>query len=259
MTCAVQHHEIETAALRLRWFAVPWDSEAFGFPVAQIDELVIGTGDPAAGFEQFEAWCRDRSVRLASCRLAPDRLRESGWLESRGFRFIEMVYRPRTELSPGDPEPATPVAVSPVTAAELPAVEAIAGSAFTTGRFHLDPALDPHASGRRYGRWVRTSFANPAHEVLKAELDGRLAGFFVTEPGREGTVYWHLTAVAPDMQGRGVGKQIWQAMLARHRRQGARAVETTVSAHNIPVLNLYARLGFRLQAGGMTFHRTAMP
>jgi RimJ/RimL family protein N-acetyltransferase len=44
-------------------------------------------------------------------------------------------------------------------------------------------------------------------------------------------------------------------MIDRHRDRGMTAVETTISAHNLPVMNLYARLGFRFSQAEMTLHR----
>lgn len=251
------HQRIESPALRMSYFAVPWDSDAFGFCVGQIASLELATGDPAADFSQFEQWCRQLEARLVSCRLPHDRLREAAWLESRGFRFIEMVYRPRLEpLQAMPPHAEAALDIAPITADDLAEVEDIAAVAFTTSRFLLDPALDRELSGQRYRRWVRTSFANPDHQVLKAEIDGAIVGFFVVEERDDGTAYWHLTAIAPAFQNRGIGKALWRAMLARHYRAGLRAVETTVSAHNTAILNLYAQLGFRFHPGGMTLHCT---
>ena len=51
-------------------------------------------------------------------------------------------------------------------------------------------------------------------------------------------MYWHLTAVAPDAQGRGVGRSLWRTMLLRHRAEGVGVVETTISGHNPAVMNL---------------------
>ena len=97
------------------------------------------------------------------------------------------------------------------------------------------------------------------HQVVKAVVDGRIAGFFIVEERPDGTAYWHLTAVSPNFQHRGVGKSLWKAMMARHRKAGMHAVETTISAHNTAVMNLYATLGFRFGAAEMTFHRTDDP
>jgi RimJ/RimL family protein N-acetyltransferase len=67
-------------------------------------------------------------------------------------------------------------------------------------------------------------------------------------------VYWHLTAMAPHWQGRRMGLSVWQTMLIRHRTDGATSVETTISGHNLPAINLYARLGFSFGSAQMTFH-----
>jgi ribosomal protein S18 acetylase RimI-like enzyme len=67
-------------------------------------------------------------------------------------------------------------------------------------------------------------------------------------------VYWHLTAVAPQCQGQGYGWRVWRAMLAHHARGGVRSVRTTITAGNVPVLNLYSKLGFRFLPPETTFH-----
>jgi len=239
----------------MTYFAVPWDSEIFGFGVAQIDSIELGVGDPAEDFLEFQRWCREQSIRLSSCRLSHDRLRESAWLESRGFRFIEMVYRPRLDLLQQESSPTSALVIDRALASDLPALDEIAGLAFTTGRFHLDPFLDRGLNGKRYRSWVRSSLANPDHQVLKATLGGALVGFFVVEETNE-TAYWHLTAMAPPFQGQGIGESLWRAMMARHRQAGMRVVETTISAHNVAVINLYAKLGFRFGEAQMTFHCT---
>lgn len=239
---------------------VPWDSEVFGFPVAQIDRLDLRGGAEASGlFEDLERWCAGHDVRLISCRLDHDRLHESGALEDHGFRFIETVLRPRREsLEHLDP-PRQVVDVAEAAESDLDAVEAIASSAFTTGRFLLDWRLDPELSHRRYANWVRTSFADARHIVLKAEVGGDLVGFFIVERRSDGSVYWHLTAISPRWQGQGLGLSVWQTMLLRHRDEGATAVGTTISGHNLAAINLYARLGFSFASGQMTFHRLRAP
>lgn len=235
---------------------VPWDSDTFGFHVAQISDIELGTGDPLRDFSLFEAWCRETGTRLVSCRLPHDRLRESSFLEGRGFRFIEMVYRQRLEplQSVSLVEPA--VTITQVEARDVDEIASMASTVFSTGRFQLDSELDRGLNAKRYEQWVRTSFVNPRHQVVKAEIGGAIVGFFIVEQGDAGNVYWHLTAVAPAHQGRGIGRALWSAMLSRHRQADILRVETTVSAHNIAVLNLYARLGFRVASAEMTFHCT---
>jgi RimJ/RimL family protein N-acetyltransferase len=101
---------------------------------------------------------------------------------------------------------------------------------------------------------VQNSFADPRHEVLKATIAGDLVGFFIVEDRPDAGAYWHLTAIAPTWQGKGIGRRLWAAMVARHHAAGQQRIETTISAHNAPVLNIYTRLGFKFDAPRMTFH-----
>jgi L-amino acid N-acyltransferase YncA len=234
---------------------VPWDTRIFGFAVAAIERFELNpAADPAKLLDRLESWCRDRSVRLVTCRLDHLRLRESMALEQRGFRFIEMVYRPTLASLDALAEPRHVIHVRPATDADLPAIERIAAEAFTTGRFLLDWRLPPELSRRRYAWWVRHTADSPEQTVVKAEADGNLIGFFIVEAKPDQSVYWHLTALAPDAQGRGLGSSVWQTMLRRHRAEGATGVRTTISGHNPAVINLYARLGFRFESPEMTFH-----
>ena len=234
---------------------VPWDTETFGFPVAEISRLQLGEEESSTHvLVAFEEWCLARDVRLVSCRLDHLQLRESMALEGLGFRFIEMVYRPRFDAFDGIATPRHDIAISQATAADVAAIEAIAASAFTTGRFLLDHRLPPELSDRRYANWVRNAFGSSDQTVLKAELGGDLVGFFIVEQSPEKSVYWHLTAVAPESQGKGIGTSLWRSMLLRHKAEGATSVETTISGHNVAVINLYARLGFSFGSAQMTFH-----
>lgn len=239
----------------LECFVVPWDSASFGFTVAAVSRIALGSGGSTDRLlRDFERWCAERDVRFVSCRLDHDQLRASMALEGIGFRFVEMVYRPRLDSLERCVAPAEPVEVSPAEPSDLPGIEDIARRAFTTGRFALDRRLPSDLSARRYASWVRTSFDDPRHTVFKAELDGDIVGFFIVEQRSDASVYWHLTAVAPPWQGRGIGLRLWQTMLARHRVEGATAIETTISGHNAAAINLYARLGFSFASAQMTFH-----
>jgi ribosomal protein S18 acetylase RimI-like enzyme len=246
---------VEKDGAAIEYSLVPWDSDIFGFPVAQIGRIELDDGaDGERVLHEFDAWCTDQKVRLASCRLDHLQLRESMALEAIGFRFVEMVYVPRFESFESIAAPRHAIQVAEATPDDLPSIEEVAQSAFTTGRFLLDWRLPPELSKRRYATWVRNSFDGPEQSVLKAEVDGALVGFFIVEQRPDRSVYWHLTAISPEWQGKGLGTSLWRTMLIRHKTEGATFVETTISGHNAPVINLYARLGFTFASAQMTFH-----
>ena len=249
---------IETIAARgveIDVFLVPWDTEIFGFPVAQIERIALKAGaEPGDGMRQLQAWMDHHRIRLASCRLDSRALRESMLLEAHGFRFIEMVYSPVLAPIPDGGAADEELSIDTAVDADLPVIEAIAGAAFDTGRYRLDWRIDPAAGDRRYRVWVRNSFSDQRQQVLKATVAGEMVGFFIVEERPDRSAYWHLTAIAPAFQGQGVGKRLWRAMVGRHRQAGLVRIETTISAHNPPVMNLYAALGFRFGAPRMTLH-----
>jgi len=243
------------AGLALEVSIVPWDTDAFGYVVAQIETIdILPDADPGPALERFHAWLDDRDVRLVNCRLGSLQLRESMLLEELGFRFIEMVYSP--VLSPLRPEQVetSRVRIDEAVEGDRAALEHIASTAFTTGRYHLDWRLDAEASRRRYRRWLTAALADERQQVLKASVGNEIVGFFVLEARPADAVYWHLTAVASDWQGQGIGNELWRRMIARHAAEGAQRIETTISAHNVPAINLYAGLGFRFTAPRATYH-----
>jgi len=245
----------ERAGAVIECSMVPWDSEIFGFPVAQITRVALEEGARSAeALGEFQTWCDEHAVHLVACRLDHLELRESMALEDAGFRFIEMVYRLRLDSFEGIDPPRDVVLVTPASPSDLSSIEEIASAAFTTGRFLLDWRLPPELSNRRYATWVRNSVDAPRHTILKAEVDGELVGFFIVEDRTDGSVYWHLTAIAPAWQGRGIGSSLWRTVLLRHQMEGATSVETTISGHNLAILNLYERLGFSFSSAQMTFH-----
>lgn len=246
---------LETASLSLAYFRVPWDSDIFGFPVAQISQIRVE--DPVgarADLASFLAWMDQEAVRLASCRLPHDSLRESMLLEDAGFHFVEMVLHPHLADLQAYPCESQGLDVSLATTNDLPAIEAMAADAFGYERFHADPRLDRTLANQRYRVWVHNSLGHKKQRLYKICDGPNIVAFFVTESRPDGVCYWHLTAIAPAFQGRGYGKRVWREMLALHQRQGMRQVATTIAARNTPVLNLYASLGFRFQPPETTLH-----
>ena len=122
---------ISSESVDIELFFVPWDSEIFGFAVAQIERIVIKrNGDHADAMRQLQYWLDKKSIRLASCRLPSGKLRESMLLEANGFRFVEMVYSPTLSPLPLGERTDDELTISDALPQDLPGIEAIAASAF---------------------------------------------------------------------------------------------------------------------------------
>lgn len=247
--------ELNTESLTLRACLVPWDGDAFGFPVAQIQDIHIkGPGGAMQDYGTFQDWLDCQDVRIVSARLPHQRLSESIFLEANSFRFVETVLHPVMENIQGLDIPAEDLLITPATNEDLPLLQDIAENAFGHERYHVDPRLDPRLANIRYGRWVRNSLADARQRLLKVMNGDTLVALFIVETRNDRSAYWHLTAIAPCFQGQGYGSRVWRAMLRHHQKEGSKSLKTTISARNLAVLNLYAKLGFRFLPPEMTFH-----
>lgn len=246
---------MDSPDLDLEWKEAPWDTAIFGFPVLQINRIEVSGPAASIAMNTFEE-ARDRlGAGLVSCRMPNERLKESMLLENHGFRFIEMVYMPELDnLADIELPEKVDIEVGLAREDELRALMEIAGSAFRNERFHVDPRLDPALGDERYRRWVKNSLGHPHQRLYVIRDNAQPVAFFLTEMLADGTCYWHLNAVSPQVQGQGYGRRAWLAMLREAKGEGAQRVRTCIVARNFRVLNLYARLGFRFPQPLMTFH-----
>lgn len=248
--------EIDTPALRLRYHLAPWDAATVGAPVAAISSIEVrDQAAAAADFPVFQEWYRRSGVVLVSCRLPHERLVECGFLESQGFRFIELNYRPECDdLEQIKLDDSVQYAVEHASRADEDAIAGMARQVFEASRFHHDPMIDSRIGHLRYERWVRNAFRNPQQSVLKCHVDGNIVAFFVVEAPQPERRFWSLVGLAPGMAGRGIGATVWRAVLRWHRDEGVTHVSTSISSLNLRVLNLYVKLGFRFPAPEITLH-----
>jgi RimJ/RimL family protein N-acetyltransferase len=245
-----------TAGLDLRYQLAPWDEETLGGKSAVISSIRLLNPAMAGGdFATFQRWCLEQRVRLVTCRLPHDGLAECGFLESMGFRFIELNYRPeKTGLQSTSFAVDGNVQVGVAQPEDEALLSSIAGQIFTEGRLHRDPMIDPQIGNLRYARWIANAFRNSRQTVLKCTEQGRLQGFFVVESPAADDRFWSLVGLAPGLGGRGLGTRVWNAMLDWHKQEGANRVSTSISSLNLSVFNLYVKLGFRYPAPEITLH-----
>lgn len=246
---------VNSDSLHMTWSRAPWDEAVCGYPVLQVTQLRVLGADATRDMLIFERARDEIGAGLVSCRLPHDSLRESMLLEDFGFRFIEMMYPPEISLSGLAVDvQETGLSVSLAADDDMPFLLEVARTAFRNERFWMDPRIAPGVSDKRYQNWVASSRQHASQELHVVRESGKMIGFFVLEMMPDGTCYWHLTALAPDAQGKGYGRRVWTTMLEHAASRGARRVRTSIAARNVRVLSLYARLGFQFAPPMMTFH-----
>jgi ribosomal protein S18 acetylase RimI-like enzyme len=231
-----------------------WDSEFFGFPVAEIKGREIDEGlltadlleSKRAGFElvywQSEARCKVSESVL-------DRF--VGQLVDR-----RLTYRLSLDAAVEDGAPPAGQAVTeyPAGAATSELVE-LATAAGEFSRFKVDPRFSPALFEALYRTWIERS---TLHEIADAVLiapsgAGGVRGIAtLTAHPPSGTI--GLISVHGDSRGQGVGRAL---MAASHRwmaDHGIREASVTTQESNRRACALYERCGYQVADRSLIYH-----
>lgn len=227
----------------------PWDERALGIATAEVVSFADAGGDAArALLAQLDAWCAGEGVRYVIARVAAADLHWRLALEQGGWANVECSLTLSRSGMGG--LPAIPRAMRPTLRAatpdDLPTLRRIAHDDFAHGRLLEDPTVDPAAARRRTANWIE----DLVHQGLAAtaEVGGAIIGFHaerVDAAARSAELI--LTGTAGDRAM--LALPLWTVALESLGARGIERCSTLVSAANIGVINLYARLGFQ-------FHQT---
>ncbi|MDX8391361.1 MAG: GNAT family N-acetyltransferase [Mariprofundaceae bacterium] len=213
-----------------------WDTAVFGMPCFDITDYNHAVLAHAAA-----------TPGHYSIKVAP--LADKALLHRYGFYYTDTLVEPACTAERLIAHPHPQANIDPDVA--LQALLPMCRQTFVHGRFHRDFNLPAEASDRRYMQWLEQMHREDT--VLGLNFEGELAGFIAV---RNGALLLH--AVAASFRGRGLAKYMWTAACRYLFTQGAIELSSSVSAANLPVLNLYASLGFRFRAAVDVYHRLSV-
>lgn len=246
----------------LRAAHIPWDSELFGFPCWDVRPGGEASAMLATALAEFVAKRKSEGECLLVTKAPTREVAMGRLLTGCGFYPVETLLE--IEMPLARLAPLTAMARGAVlrlaTAEDGEAILEIAGTAFHDDRFHLDPSLPPEKADERYRGWVERGFASgePVF-VYEDTRRGKILGFYHIRNLPNEVVDLSLAAVHPSCQGSGVGALMYPAVLEECRRLGCRTAVTRIAINNLPVANLFFRLGFTIREAMLTFHLHYQP
>lgn len=199
--------------------------------------------------EAVDAWARDNDVACVYL-LARDDPGAAVRAEDAGFRLVDV----RIELgrpAAGDERSS----LRPARDDDLPVLRELARANHRITRFYADPNFPDERCDDLYGTWISRSFEGWADAVLVAELEGRPAGYVSCHALEWGWGSIGLIGVAPDAQGRGLGRALVEGAVVWSRERGLERVMVVTQARNVPALRTFEGCGFRTDDVGLWFHR----
>jgi hypothetical protein len=155
------------------------DTEIFGFPVGQWS-YPNDAERIALARDLFVQRASELQLCLVSCRVPASQPAVLSAVQKVGFRVVDCLVTlgmRNIQRAPIDP---APLPLREATDTDLPELETIAGHAFQTGRYHLDPLFPRDLADKRYVAWVHNALTGRLPgTVLVAEYEGAIAGFLV--------------------------------------------------------------------------------
>lgn len=211
----------------------PWDSEVLGIETYELRSLA-------------EEVLRYASSHAGHYSAKIDPLAPRGALLDAGFYYCDTLIEPVCDRARLVRFVRSGVEVTRDVALER--LISICRGVFEHDRFHRDVRLRPELADARYDRWLRQLHCEGnAYAIL---FDGEPAAFIGLSGNR-----MVLHAMAREFRGRGLAKYAWSAACLHFFDQlGFDTLESSVSATNLAVVNLYASLGFRFRSARDVYH-----
>ncbi|MBT0663407.1 hypothetical protein KI809_03750 [Geobacter pelophilus] len=125
----------------------------------------------------------------------------------------------------------------------------IAGESFVADRFHLDFKCSKKIADRRYIYWVDDMLGDKTITFDVLQYIGKTVAFMAR---KESSIL--LAGVSTQYINSGLGSFFWLSVLKQMMNEGFTQVNSMISANNMPVLNMFARIGFKFKNPSVTLH-----
>jgi GNAT superfamily N-acetyltransferase len=232
-----------------------WDSEHFGFPIAQV------TGDTltAESAEAIDDWCADHGIRCLYFLADPGDPETARVAAAHGYRLVDVRITMRRslegigELPLGGPEN---LAIRAATEAEHEYVRALAARSHRGSRFYFDGGFPAERCDALYEAWMERGLRDPERTV-RIPLVGRdPAGYHLLAPVDAGLeTQGELTAVDPRYRRTGIYRALHVSWFRLSAERGALATRCPMSARNVASLRLHNQLGFLTEGIEVWHHK----
>lgn len=215
----------------------PWDSKVFGVYTAEILEYSARTLDEAI-------------KRPGHYTLKLNPLADKALALQYGFYFCDTLLEPVCKK--GEFVLSIHPNIHVANDTPLDKLLSICDGAFNNGRFHRDPYINKKLADKRYVQWLEDLATRG--KIYSLMFNDDVAGFIATNNNQ-----LQLHAVSSQYRGQGLAKYWWSAVANILFENGHETVSSSISSSNLPVLNLYAGLGFKFTNSVDIYHLLIKP
>ena len=219
----------------------PWDGEPLGLSAQNIVDFVADTEENANILvDLFDI--AYRKTHYSSIRIDSRDILQAKALGRAGYHMTEVVMKvtgvlskinlDTSQFSKFSFELASPEDYNHITEYSI--------KYFDHGKFHEDPLISRKAANLRNTNMVKDLTSSYTTHV--GRVGSNILGFMILDCNND-SIELLLGGIHPDY--RHLSYAFWNRVFYEYKSKGVKKVTTTISAANIPVVNLYSRLGFK--------------
>ena len=234
-----------------------WDSEFWGFPVAQLRSNTLVFPDLA----DIDRWCQEQSIVCLYFLATFDDPKTVGVAEAGGFQLtdarVTLGRKAEPLLSLAQPVNLPGFSIRPITNSDIASLQRIAAVSHRDSRFFFDLHFPRAKCEMLYARWIAESCSGYADRVLVGDVAGEPVGYITChapesrdQAGRIG-----LVGVAPEFHGHGIGRELVQRALEWFAGEQVGMVTVATQGRNIAAQALYQRCGFVTRSQELWYHK----
>jgi RimJ/RimL family protein N-acetyltransferase len=236
---------------------LPWDTEIFGFPVAdfQAGPEPPDREDSREFRHALSRFCEETHAELVSTRCPAQAVGEIGNLSRAGFVSVDLNFEVVLSRVRTAKIPTARFSCRAVEPEDFDEIYRIAGKAFQFGRYHTDPRFPRELADRRYVHWMRSALTrrSAGQDVFAVGPPGKPIAFL--HAAFENTsVDIRLAAVDPESDFGVAGLALYEGALRLLHERGYTRAKARISAANTAVVNIYAALGFQFTKPEVVLH-----
>jgi GNAT superfamily N-acetyltransferase len=230
-----------------------WDSRFFGFRIGRVTSERLTPENVSSVL----SWCEQEEIKCLYFLANSDDAGTVRLAEGCGFHLVDIRITLRRSLTGDGDFGGTQLAggVRFATAADIPALRAIAAKSHHDTRFYTDTGFPPALADELYATWIEKSCQGMADVVLVVTDGDRSAGYATCQLEVGGCGRIGLMAVDGEARGHGMGSALIDGAISWFTGEDVHTVTVVTQGKNAAAQRLYQRSGFLTHSLQLWYHR----
>jgi dTDP-4-amino-4,6-dideoxy-D-galactose acyltransferase len=227
-----------------------WDSKFFGVKIARWLPNRFCENEAPVALEQ----CHKDAVECIYCLIQGNDHDSIRCAEKYGLSLVDIRLTLSVQVKGVLFDSRRDCETRVVMPADLPQLRAISANSHEQSRFYSDTNFSRSLCSLFYQTWITKSCEGRSDRVIVAIVDDIVAGYVTCERDGKSKGNIGLLAVAENMRGRGIGRQLILDAFAWFQQVGVEKVAVVTQGTNCKSQRVYQAVGFRSETMELWYH-----